>query len=74
MKKYLIVLIILVLALGSFFFYWKQNKSEVINPSQVACTMEAKICPDGKTYVGRQGPKCEFEKCPTSTLNETTNN
>jgi hypothetical protein len=31
---------------------------------QVACTMEAKICPDG-TAVGRQGPNCEFAPCPT---------
>lgn len=30
-----------------------------------ACTMEAKLCPDG-TYVGRTGPLCEFAKCPTS--------
>lgn len=30
----------------------------------VACTMEAKMCPDGVTYVGRQGPNCEFAKCP----------
>ncbi|MFZ4500227.1 MAG: hypothetical protein ACOYMZ_01865 [Minisyncoccia bacterium] len=29
-----------------------------------ACTMEAKQCPDGKTYVGRQGPNCEFALCP----------
>ncbi len=29
----------------------------------VACTMEAKQCADG-TYVGRQGPKCEFAACP----------
>lgn len=29
----------------------------------VACTMEAKQCPDG-TYVGRQGPRCEFAPCP----------
>lgn len=28
-----------------------------------ACTMEAKQCPDG-TYVGRQGPRCEFAACP----------
>lgn len=28
-----------------------------------ACTMEAKLCPDG-TSVGRQGPDCEFAKCP----------
>lgn len=29
----------------------------------VACTMEAKICPDG-TAVGRVGPDCEFAPCP----------
>lgn len=29
----------------------------------VACTMEAKICPDGSA-VGRTGPNCEFEACP----------
>jgi len=33
------------------------------NPGQVACTMEAKACPDG-SYVGRTGPKCEFQACP----------
>lgn len=34
------------------------------NPAeQVACTMEAKECPDG-SYVGRSGPKCEFVSCP----------
>lgn len=29
----------------------------------VACTMEAKQCPDG-SYVGRTGPNCEFSPCP----------
>lgn len=29
----------------------------------VACTEEAKICPDG-TAVGRTGPDCEFAPCP----------
>ena len=29
----------------------------------VACTMEAKMCPDG-SYVGRTGPRCEFTACP----------
>ena len=28
-----------------------------------ACTMEAKLCPDGSS-VGRSGPNCEFVKCP----------
>ncbi len=29
----------------------------------VACTMDAKMCPDG-SYVGRMAPNCEFQKCP----------
>ncbi|MEK7601421.1 MAG: peptidoglycan-binding protein [Patescibacteria group bacterium] len=33
------------------------------NPTQIACTMEAKICPDG-TAVGRTGANCEFAACP----------
>ncbi len=32
-------------------------------PEGTACTMEARLCPDG-SYVGRSGPNCEFEKCP----------
>ena len=31
----------------------------------VACTMEAKLCPDG-SYVGRVGPDCEFAPCPAA--------
>lgn len=31
-------------------------------PPQKMCTMEAKQCPDG-SFVGRQGPDCEFAKC-----------
>ncbi len=29
----------------------------------VACTEEAKLCPDGSA-VGRTGPNCEFAPCP----------
>jgi hypothetical protein len=29
----------------------------------VACTLEAKLCPDG-SYVGRIGPDCRFAACP----------
>lgn len=29
----------------------------------IACTMDAKICPDGSA-VGRSGPSCEFAECP----------
>ena len=45
------------------------NKTNSIIPIKpikiqgVACTMEAKQCPDG-SYVGRTGPNCEFTPCP----------
>ena len=32
-------------------------------PQRVACTEEAKQCPDG-SYVGRTAPNCEFAACP----------
>lgn len=32
----------------------------------VACTAEAKLCPDGSA-VGRSGPNCEFSPCPGAT-------
>lgn len=43
-----------------------------------ACTMEAKVCPDGSA-VGRTGPNCEFAPCPgegkgTSDVSCTTKN
>lgn len=34
---------------------------------RVACTEEAKLCPDGSS-VGRVLPDCEFEKCPDTTV------
>lgn len=37
--------------------------TKTTQPQQVACTMEAKQCPDG-SYVGRSGPNCEFAACP----------
>lgn len=32
----------------------------------IACTADAKVCPDG-SYVGREGPNCEFAPCPNET-------
>jgi len=39
------------------------------NQEPVACTMEAKICPDGSA-VGRVGPNCEFTACPALILTQ----
>jgi hypothetical protein len=38
------------------------SEAEVRVKEPVACTMDAKQCPDG-SYVGRSGPNCEFV-CP----------
>ena len=43
---------------GAYFFLTTKND---VGP--VACTAEAKVCPDG-SFVGRTGPNCEFEECP----------
>lgn len=45
---------------------FKFTDTAAANPTgaMVACTQEAKLCPDGVTSVGRSGPNCEFEKCP----------
>lgn len=39
---------------------WREN---TYGPAEKACTLEAKLCPDG-SYVGRTGPNCEFAACP----------
>jgi len=50
------------------FFHFQQTeqkqeqKQEQDQKNSVACTMDAKECPDG-SYVGRTGPNCEFEEC-----------
>ena len=39
----------------------------------VACTMDAKICPDGSA-VGRMPPDCEFAPCPGESTTQSTIN
>lgn len=42
-----------------------QQPDPTSDPNGVACTMDAKICPDGSA-VGRIPPNCEFATCPQS--------
>lgn len=60
---YLLIPYILWVSFAGFlnFTLWQLNKN-TIDTSMIACTMEAKICPDG-TAVGRSGPNCEFAPC-----------
>ena len=56
----------LVLALIGFYAF-KMQKPQ----GGVACTLEAKLCPDGSA-VGRTGPNCEFAPCPSTNTTGTT--
>src|SRR3989344_1795585 len=49
----------LLIAGAAYQFYSKT----VRGTEEIACTMEALLCPDG-SGVGRTGPKCEFSACP----------
>lgn len=56
-------------AVGYFGIVYKKSTDSTGSPrvdggGRVACTQEAKLCPDGST-VGRTGPNCEFAECPT---------
>lgn len=54
-----IIFVLILISTGVAYFFLNSNK-------QVACTTEAKLCPDG-SYVERTGPKCDFAKCPQTT-------
>lgn len=53
--------ILFVLGFGSFLYRNIMERPSVTLP-EVACTMEARLCPDGSS-VGRTGPRCEFASC-----------
>lgn len=53
------IVVILVIGIGGFIY---RNVSERTGQQPVACTEEARVCPDGST-VERQGPSCEFAPC-----------
>ena len=62
----LIILIIAVGAVGYFLSFYNTINMSITSKGLVACTKEAKICPDGSA-VGRAGPKCDFAPCPDFT-------
>lgn len=66
--KTALIFIIVAFAVGFAFYIFyptpeKYDSGNGNGAEPVACTMEAKLCPDG-SYVGRVGPNCEFEACP----------
>lgn len=61
-KTYILISILVVVGVSVIVLMNTVNK----NSEPIACTMEAKLCPDG-TAVGRMGPNCEFTACPEIT-------
>lgn len=61
--KSLVVGLVAILLLGIGGFIYRNVMETTTHPAVVACTEEAKICPDG-TSVGRVSPSCSFAPCP----------
>ena len=57
-KKIFVILITIIVVLAGVWLGLKFITGE----EPVACTMDAKLCPDG-SYVGRVPPKCDFAVC-----------
>lgn len=66
-KTKIIIITLLVLIAGTIYIEYPK---QVTQP--VACTADARICPDG-SYVGRAGPKCEFSACPITASTTSAN-
>lgn len=66
-KNFTYIFIIIVFVFGGILYVYNPKPNEYENPKDqdIVCTMEVKMCPDG-SYVGRQGPDCEFAKCPST--------
>ena len=65
MKKVLLIAIVFpVILVGAIYVLARMGVSK---SDTVACTQQAKICPDG-TSVSRGGPHCEFSACPNEIL------
>jgi|CXWL01.1.fsa_nt_gi hypothetical protein len=65
--------IVLILLLGIGGFLYRNVMETTGGPLQTACTLEAKICPDGSS-VGRTGPSCEFTPCAFPNVEIPTSN
>lgn len=57
-----ILIILTAVVIGAAGYFMFVDKKSTDKNGGVACTMEAKLCPDG-TAVGRTGPNCEFAFC-----------
>lgn len=63
MKKIILLVGLGLLAVVAILVYRFWPSQLPVDNQSVACTEEAKLCPDG-SYVGRTGSNCEFTVCP----------
>lgn len=63
-SRHVISTVVVLTVICGVFVAYRYGMSN-INRGYVACTEEAKLCPDGSA-VGRTGPSCEFAPCPTA--------
>lgn len=73
LKTISIIIVLVIVGIAVFVFVRASliDTGDSAAPNQVACTMEAKLCPDG-SYVGRTGPNCEFAACPAGSPTSAT--
>jgi hypothetical protein len=57
------LILIIILGFGTYFVTVVTKNLKDHREEPVACTLDAKLCPDG-SYVGRIAPNCEFAPCP----------
>lgn len=60
-QLFALAVLLLVVGVASFLYRNTVERPGAMVP-EVACTLEAKVCPDG-TSVGREGPSCAFAPC-----------
>ncbi len=72
MKQLLaLVVVLVVVGIGGFMYRNALEHPIVHIPEGVACTQEAKLCPDGSS-VGRTGPDCAFSACAFPNAEDAT--
>ncbi len=53
----IILVVLLIIFAIEYSIYWNSD-------DKIACTMEAKICPDGSAVGRNSSNNCEFDECP----------
>lgn len=63
MEKFIKLIVVLAVVLAAILIIALIVLNQQPVPEQIACTADAKLCPDGSA-VGRIAPNCEFAECP----------